>query len=440
MWITLIALLATGVALTVQYMQTTRLLEARTHALVDDEAASLLARYRADGVRGIAMAIRRQQDVPRVNEFFYLLATSNGEPLVGNLLEWPVDVEQPGYHSFTTKVASTGEGWRERRVEARAIVLPEGFRLLVGNLSDERQALRDQYLSSLVWSLLATGALGLALGFWYSRRGLAFVDAASATGESFLQGRLEERLPVSERGDEYDRLALTMNRAFEEVERLVGSLRAATEGLAHDLKTPLTRVRARLEVADLEQADAGRMHDVMADSRQDLETILQLIEDVLGLARVEATAVAHLAPVRLDVIVAEALELYDPVAAERDMELVSRIEPAQLPGSRSLLAQMVTNLIDNAIKYTPAGGGVTVALESIEGAIRLVIADNGPGIPEAQRAQALQRFTRLDPSRSQPGSGLGLSIVAAAARVHRASLKLDDNAPGLRVEILFSRL
>jgi len=436
LWITLIALLTTGLALTVQYIQTTRLLEARTHALVDDEAASLLARYHNDGVGGVVTAIRRQQDVPRINEFFYLLATSSGEPLVGNLLEWPIEVEQPGYHSFTTKVASTGEGWRERGVEARAIVLPEGFRLLVGNLSDERQALRDRYLSSLVWSLLATGALGLALGFWYSRRGLAFVDAASAAGESFLHGRLEERLPVSGRGDEYDRLALTMNRAFEEVERLVGSLRAATEGLAHDLKTPLTRIRARLELADLEKADVSRMREVMAESRQDLETILQLTEDVLGLARVEATALAHLALVRLDAIVAEALELYEPVAAERDIELVSRIEPAQLAGSRSLLAQMVTNLIDNAIKYTRAKGQVSITLENREGAIRLIVADNGPGIAEAQRERALQRFTRLDPSRSQPGSGLGLSIVAAAARVHRASLKLSDNAPGLRVEIL----
>ena len=242
---------------------------------------------------------------------------------------------------------------------------------------------------------------------------------------------------MSGRGDEYDRLALTINRSFEEVERLVGSLRAATEGLAHDLKTPLTRVRARLELADLEGADGVRLRDPVAESRQDIETILQLIEDVLGLARAEATGVANFTPIDLDVIVAEALELYELVAAERDVRLEQRIEPAQLNGSRWLLAQMTINLIDDAIKYTPAGGRVAIELANSERAIRLAVADGGPGIAEAQRERALQRFARLDPSRSQPGSGLGLSIVAAAARVHRASPTLSDNAPGLRVEILF---
>ncbi len=439
LWITLISLLATSVALTVQYVQTTRLLEERIHALVDDEAASLVARYQAEGVEGVARAIRREQEIPRINEFFYLLATPDGRPMVGNLIGWPDEIDQPGYHRFVTQVAGAGAPQRERSVEARAILLPDGFRLLVGNLSDQRAVLRERYLQALVWSLLATGILGLALGFWYSRRGLAFVDTASNAGQRFLRGGLEERLPVSGRDDEYDRLAQTINRTFEEIEGLIGSLRVATEGLAHDLKTPLTRIRARLELAELEkEADGGRLREIMTESREDLASILQLIEDILGLARAEATAAENFAPVPLDAIVAEVLELYEPVAEEKGVKLTARISPATLDGARSLLAQMVSNLVDNAIKYSPAGGSVDIDVESAAEGIRLRVSDGGPGIPESQREQAMGRFARLDASRHEPGSGLGLSIVAAAVRAHRATIKLADNQSGLIVEILFS--
>lgn len=437
LWITLIALLTTGVALTVQYVQTTRLLEERIHALVDDEAASLVARYRAEGVEGVARAIRREQDVPRINEFFYLLAAPDGRPLIGNLIGWPEEIDKPGYHRFVTQVAGAGAPQRERSVEARAILLPEGFRLLVGNLSDQRAVLRERYLQALVWSLLATGILGLSLGFWYSRRGLAFVDAASNAGERFLRGGLEERLPVSGRDDEYDRLAQTINRTFEEMEGLIGSLRVATEGLAHDLKTPLTRIRARLELAELEEeADAGRLRETMAESREDLASVLQLIEDILGLARAEAAAAANFVPVSLDQIVSEVVELYEPVADAKGVKLTARIRPAPLEGARSLLAQMASNLVDNAIKYSPVGGVVGVELERAADGIRLCVRDGGPGIPESQREQAMGRFARLDSSRHEPGSGLGLSIVGAAVRAHRATMTLDDNHPGLTVQIV----
>lgn len=436
LWITLIAVLATSVALTVQYFQTTRLLEERIHALVDDEAASLVARYRAEGIEGVARAIRREQQVPRINEFFYLLATRDGRPLVGNLIGWPDEIDQPGYHRFVTPVAGAGAPQRERSVEARAIVLPEGFRLLVGNLSDQRAVLRERYLQALVWSLLATGILGLTLGFWHSRRGLFFVDAASGAGNRFLRGALEERLPVSGHDDEYDRLAQTINRTFEEIEGLIGTLRVATEGLAHDLKTPLTRIRARLELAEIEdEADAGRLREVMSESREDLAAILQLIEDILNLARAEAIAATNLAPVALDEIVAEVIELYEPVAEEKGVKLEARLSPATINGARSLLAQMASNLVDNAIKYSPMGGSVDVDLERAADGIRLRVRDRGPGIPESQREQAMVRFARLDSSRPEPGSGLGLSIVAAAVRTHRATIKLDDNRPGLTVEI-----
>ena len=437
LWITLIALLATGAALTLQYVQTTRLLSGRMHALVDDEAAALVERYRAQGVLGVAAAIQRQEQVPRLNEFFYLLADADGAPLAGNLAAWPAEVSGEGYTSFVTEVSGAAAGPRRRWVEARAVVLGSRFRLLVGSISDERMVLRERYLGTLFWSFLATGVVGLLFGFWYSRRGLAFVDAAAEKSERFLAGRLEERLPVSTRGDEYDRLALALNETFAEVERLIRSLRAATEGLAHDLRTPLTRIRARLELADLGAGGAQDFQEVSSDIRRDLDALLQLIDEVLALARAEATVSASFIAVQLDQVVAEAIELFAPLAEEKQVRLVVDLQPAAIVGARSLLARMTTNLLDNAIKYSPAGGTVSIRLALVGEQACLRIADSGPGIPEEKREEALTRFVRLDASRSQPGSGLGLSIVAAAARVHRATLELGNDVQGLTVEVRF---
>ena len=437
LWITLIALLTTGMALTVQYIQTSRLVDERMHAMVDDEALALVQRYRTEGVSGVASAIQTQQQTPRINEFFYLLALPDGRRLAGNLIVWPDEVTTPGFHSFVTEVVNMRGATSRRRVEARAIELDGGFRLLVGNFADERAILRDRYLDALFWSLLATAAVGLLLGWWYSRRGLNFVDAVTDAGQRFLLGRLDERLPVSARGDEYDRLAVTINRCFDEVERLVGSLRATTDGVAHDLKTPLTRIRARLELAELGRESGEDPSAVIADVRQQLDALLNLIENVLGLARVEAIGTTGFERLSLDSIVAEAVELFEPVASEKGVRLTARIAPAIVEGSRSLLAQLVANLIDNAIKFAPDAGQVSAELERKGEGIRLTVSDNGPGIPAESREQVLARFVRLDGSRSLPGSGIGLSIVAAAARIHRARLQLLDNDPGLKVMVDF---
>jgi signal transduction histidine kinase len=435
LWITLIALLATGAALTVQYLQTTKLVEARMRALVDDETSSLVARYQDYGLEGVEVAIERQQRLPRLNEFFYLLAAPDGTPIAGNLLVWPAEIDQPGFHSFSTDVVNTRGRAGRRYVDARAVTLGGGYRLLVGNFADERATLRDTWLRSLFWSLLATGMLGLALGWWYSRRGLGFVDTVSDAGQHFLAGNLGERLPVSPRGDEYDRLAETFNRVFAEVERLVTSLRATTDGMAHDLKTPLTRIRARLELAEM--SGEAVPAEAIAASRRDLDSLLDLIDGALALARAEATGAAAFVPLDLDAIVAEAVDLYRPLAEEAGLTLTAELQPARLTGARSLLAQAATNLIDNAIKFTPRGGTIRIATGVSDGRVQLSVADSGPGIPTAERETALARFHRLERDTGTPGNGLGLSLVAVVARIHGATLGLEDAAPGLRVTLRF---
>ncbi|MET3826359.1 signal transduction histidine kinase [Sphingomonas sp. PvP055] len=429
LWITVIALIATGTALTVQYVQTIRLLDTRAQAAVDDETAGLIERYRAEGPFAVVQAVSRAVGRPRVTDFIYLMADANGDPIAGNLARWPDAIDRTGYRTFDTQITTARGNVIDRQVAARTVLLGGDYRLLVGSLSDDRRVLHDRYVAALAWSLVATGAIGLLFGFWYSRRGLAFLTAASAAGDRFQAGHLDERLPVTGRGDEYDRLAVTLNTSFTEIERLVDSLRTATDALAHDLKTPLTRIRSRIDLAAL--SDDPR--SVALDSRSDLDALLRTIDDTLRLARAETTMASEFAPVDLAAIVREAGELFEPVADDCGVALTIETVPAVTRGVRSLLGQLVTNLLDNAIKYTPSGGRVTVTLERDRTGLSLTVADTGPGIAADQRDHALARFVRLDPSRHAEGSGLGLSIAVAAARVHGGTLTLGDNAPGLTV-------
>ncbi len=436
LWITLIALLTTGIALSVQYAQTTRLLEAQMRDLLDDEASGLAERYQAGGILELTAFLQRQQQLARINEFFYLLAAPDGAALAGNLLAWPAEVDRTGFHRFAASVAAADGTVRRREVETRAVVLDGGYRLLVGQFVEERPALRRRYLSALFWSLLVTGALGLLLGWWYSRRGLAFVEKVSETGTRFLAGDLEERVPVSERGDEYDRLAATINACFVEIEHVVGNLRAATDGIAHDLKTPLTRISARLELARGE-GDAAILRRVMDESRNDLDELLGIIDETLALARAEATTSASFVPIDLATIALEVVELYEPVAEQRGIVFDLRLDAAPIHGAPALIGQMVANLIDNAVKFSPDSATISVMTHAAGGAAILEVADQGRGIPAERRSDVLSRFVRLDESRHLPGSGIGLSLVSAAARVHRAELRLSDNDPGLRIVVRF---
>jgi len=222
-----------------------------------------------------------------------------------------------------------------------------------------------------------------------------------------------------------------LNTSFTEIERLVDSLRTATDALAHDLKTPLTRIRSRIELS----ASSDDPTDVASDIRSDLDALLRTIDDTLRLARAETTMASEFTPVDFAAIVREAGELFEPVADDRGVALTVETVPAAICGVRSLLGQLVTNLLDNAIKYTPPGGRVIVRLARGHTGLWLTVADTGPGIAADQREQALARFVRLDPSRHAEGSGLGLSIAVTAARVHGGTLTLEDNAPGLKVVV-----
>jgi signal transduction histidine kinase len=283
-------------------------------------------------------------------------------------------------------------------------------------------------------SVLATAVLGLSLGWLVSRRGVRVVRAAADTGDRFLSGHLDERLKVSPRDDEFDRLAEVFNACLDEIERMVRSLRAATDGLAHDLKTPLTRIKARLELAALRGPEAPTQ-DILADTARDLDALLSLVNGLLVLARADATTADSFVALDLAAVAQEAYDLYAPLAEDAGQHLVLQVSPAPARGVSSLLLHATANLIDNAIKHGSLDGQIVVAT-GLDGAVsRLTVGDRGPGIAPEARERAVQRFSRVDESRSTPGSGLGLSLVATVARVHRGQLVLADNRPGLKAEL-----
>ncbi|WP_167348226.1 MULTISPECIES: sensor histidine kinase [Pseudomonadota] len=419
-------------SLTLQYSRTISLLDTEAQHMVGAEITGLADRYNAGGVFELKRFVdaRAQSGEPR--DFVYAVADPRFKVIAGDLSSWPRDMRHDGWNRVTVPLQSGGKTV-EHDIEARIVRLNDSGRLLVGHLASGRARLRERFIETLIWSIGLTALIGLGLGWLISRRALRFVGRVSDTGERFLAGGLDERLPTTGRGDEYDRLAETVNACFSEVERMVASLRAATDGLAHDLKTPITRIKARIELATLREAPIDP--SILLETSHDLDALLKLINDLLGLARTEALTAEAFERVDLAEVAKEAVNLYEPVAESEGCRLVGHTQPAVVEGVRPLLMQAVVNLIDNALKYGGAAANVGVWTETCNGRVILSVTDDGPGIDQDDYKRAVARLTRLDASRTTPGSGLGLSIVSAVARAHGGTLSLHDNRPGLKVII-----
>ena len=256
-----------------------------------------------------------------------------------------------------------------------------------------------------------------------------------------MAGDFSRRVPVGGAGDEIDRLAGSLNAMLDEIERLMTGLREVTDNIAHDLRSPLNRLRNRLEVTLMREPSAPAYRDAIGEAVADAEGLLNTFNALLGIARADAGAPGeNLEPLDPGALVRDVAELYAPAAEDKGLTLDHRIDDGLddgLDGDRHLLSQALANLVDNAVKYTSAGGRILVAARRDGAAVELSVADSGPGIPAADRTRVLDRFVRLDASRHSPGSGLGLSLVRAVARRHGAELRLEDNAPGLRAVLRF---
>ena len=424
------------------YWTTVRVIDRQTSDTIEAEARGLAEQYRARGVGRLIAVIEERSGPYGDPDSVYLLADAGLRPLAGNLSAWPREASGPegGWVEVAARRANNRDA--DGTIRARTFVLPQGFRLLVGRDPRGRAAFEDLILESVGGALGITLVLGLLGGLVMSRRMLRRVDAVRETGQRIVRGDLSRRMPVTGVGDEFDRLSVTVNEMLDEIETLMTGLRTVTDSVAHDLRSPLTRLKSRLELALGERpAEGGGHRAALERAIAETDGILRTFATLMEIARAEAgKAGIAMAPVDLRAITADMVELYAPLAEEKGLAIEAALDAAgEVAGHGQFLSQLVANLLDNALAYTPVGGTIAVSLvRGPSGALRLTVEDSGPGIPSEDRERVLQRFVRLDASRSGGGSGLGLSLVAGVASLHRAALALDESPlGGLRASVAF---
>jgi len=414
------------------YWNTASFIAKQTDETIEAEITGLAEQYRLTGLAGLtAVVIERSRNQ---RESLYLLAAADKRPLAGNLDSWPDEPTQgDGWIDFAYQRPMSGQAV-VHHARARHLVLPNGFQLLVGRDVEERLQIGRLIRDAVAWAVALTLGLGLAGGILMSRNLLRRIEAANAVARGIMAGDLSHRVALRGSGDELDQLAANVNAMLDQIERLLAGMRQVTDNIAHDLRGPLHRLRTRLEVTLAQSPDTATYRAALEDTVAEAEALLNTFNALLSIAELDAGA-AHptLEPLDFGRLVGDVAELYAPVAEEQGLTFtVAAPDGLQVRGERHLLSQALSNLVDNAIKYTPRGGTVTVSARRAGDTCESVVADNGPGIPEADRERVQDRFVRLEASRHRAGSGLGLSLVRAVARVHGGRLRLEDNAPGLR--------
>jgi signal transduction histidine kinase len=419
---------------------TRRLITEQITTTVSGETAEISDLYNRRGLRLLVPTVESRALRPGAN--LYLVTTETGRAIAGN-----VGSLAPGVMGTT--------GWSEtayRRMDDqddsdhRALVyvtqLSGGFRLLIGRDLEERRRLFGIVAKAAQWSILVVVVLGIGGGIFVARRVLQRIDAMTGTTQRIMAGDLSGRLPVGRSGDELDRLASNLNAMLERIEALMTGLKEVSDNIAHDLKTPLTRLRNRAEEA---LAKAGSEADYRAALERTIDEsdgLIRTFNALLMIARAESgQARGNMDDFDASEVANGIHELYEPLAEDDGMTLKVKTAPAPIHANRELISQALANLVENAIKYgKPLADGPVVSLEArqilIEAlrdgdSVLLRVTDHGAGIPESERRHAVERFVRLDSSRSQPGSGLGLSLASAVATLHGGELRLGDANPGL---------
>lgn len=408
----------------------------RTQEIILSELRVVAGSYRRSGITGLVRTIERRSRQPGAN--LYAISTPSGELIAGNIASIaPGVLDLEGWTSTPFRYSRLGEGDgddEEHLALAQVIGLPNGMRLMVGRDIGEREQVRGLVRQALVRALAIMFAGALAIWFFVGRRALKRIDHMSEASKKILAGDLSQRLPVNGSGDEFDRLSLSLNIMLGRIERLNEGLRQVSDNIAHDLKTPLTRLRNRAEAALADDGGPAAKQEALEQMIADSDQLIRTFNALLMISRVEAgSSTAQMSDVDLSRLAQDASELYEPVAEEQGVKLTARIAPGvTIRGNRELLAQALSNLIDNAIKYVgdaPAPEiGVTLSRSGDD--VQLSVTDNGPGVPANRREDVVKRFVRLDESRSKPGTGLGLSLVHAVAALHGGQLLLDDAQPG----------
>ncbi|MBX3504933.1 MAG: HAMP domain-containing histidine kinase [Parvibaculum sp.] len=426
------------------YWNTAGFLARQTDEAVEAEITGLAEQYRQGGLPLLVHTVIQRSRDP--GQSLYLVLDPAGRVLAGTLDARPqIEAGPDGWFDFSYN-RKTLDGIEIKAARARAFYLQEGFYLLVGRDVQERREIENLITNALIWAIGLTVALGLAGGLFMSRNMLARVDEINRSSLDIMGGDLSQRLPIAGTGDELDQLGQNLNAMLEQIEALMIGMRQVTDNIAHDLRSPLNRLRNRLEVTLMQEASAEDYKQTLEKTIAEADSLLGTFNALLMIARAEAGSLRDsMSWVDLHATLQDAAELYEPLAEEKGVTLKVDVEDGlKIWGSRELLAQAVANLLDNALKHglpSDDANGRMIEISAGPDAARagrgiaLTVADRGPGIPAGERQHVLERFVRLEASRNTPGSGLGLSLVAAVARLHGGAIELGDNGPGLRVTL-----
>ncbi|MGB8609788.1 MAG: ATP-binding protein [Bradyrhizobium sp.] len=422
------------------YLSTSSYVRSRSDRAIVTEYLSLQDAYERSGREGLIALIQQRIADKSFADNVYILVGPSSAALGGNLKVWP---------SAVTAVS----GWTEFRapdplinatnrplLRAMFETFPSGDRLLVGRDISDLDSFTDQIKTAVISGVALIFALAGVASILVTRRTVGRIESINATSRAIMLSGLDKRIPLRGSNDEWDRVAENLNLMLERIETLMGEVKQMSDNVAHDLRTPLTRMRGRLEKAYHGQRIGEDDQTLIGDTIADLDAVLRIFSSLTRIAQIETQARKEaFRTVNLVEIASEVVELYD-AAAEQDGTCLIVVGDREVlaTGDRDLIFDAIANLVDNAIKHGRAGGQVVVASENIDGEPVISITDDGPGIPADQYEHVFKRFYRLEHSRYTPGSGLGLSLVAAVARLHGARIEMLDNSPGLKLTLWFS--
>lgn len=419
------------------YWATAGYMSSQTDETIEAEIVGLAEQYQRQGLNGLISVIRERVARDPKGKAVYLFTARDFIKLAGNIDKWPEGGEvQEGWLNFTL---SSETGWHSETPQparARVFIVPGGLRLLVGRDVSEFMAVKQLIERAINFGMAITFGLAMAGGIMMSRSTARRVELINHASQKIMTGNLNLRIPDRGTNDEFDQLARNLNDMLDRIVVLMEGIRHVSDNIAHDLRTPLTRLRNQLENAML-RVERKEDRDRVADAVTEADQLLATFNALLRIARLEMGGrAAKLSRFNLSEMVRDAGELYEALAEDKEQSLTLDIDAdVELTGDRDLLFQTLCNLVDNAIKYTPEGGSIELKLKQDNKACHIDVADSGIGIPEEEQDKVFNRFYRVAKSRSQPGNGLGLSLVNAVIDLHRGQIKLSNNHPGLRVHI-----